>query len=45
MIFLWSCLSKPVITEITIMSTLIPRTTPRIEIKVMTERKVRFGFK
>jgi hypothetical protein len=32
-------------TEITMINTLIPRTTPRIEIKVISEMKVRFGFR
>jgi hypothetical protein len=45
MIFLWSSRSKPVITEITMINTLIPRTTPRIEINVISEIKVRFGFR
>ena len=39
-----SC-SNPVITEITRIKTMIPRVTPRIEIKVMIERKVRFGLR
>ena len=29
----------------TMIRTLIPRTTPKIEIKVISERKVRFGFR
>jgi hypothetical protein len=37
--------SNPVITEITRMSTVTPSVTPRIEINVMIDRNVRFGFK
>ena len=45
MIFCRSSRSKPVITEITRMSTVTPSVTPMIEIKVMMERKVRFGLR
>src|ERR1700720_1907910 len=44
-IFRWSSRSNPVITEITIINTLIPSTTPRIEIRVISDRNVRFGFR
>src|SRR5437016_4098035 len=37
--------SKPVITEITRINTVTPSITPRIEISVMIERNVRFGFR
>src|SRR5438552_18227196 len=37
--------SNPVITEITRINTVTPSITPRIEISVMIERNVRFGFK
>ena len=39
-----SC-SNPVITEITRIRTIIPSVTPRIEMSVMIERNVRFGFR
>src|ERR1700741_722914 len=32
-------------TDITMIRTLIPSTTPRIEIKVISDKKVRFGFR
>ena len=37
--------SNPVMTEITRMRTVTPSVTPRIEINVMIDRNVRFGFK
>src|SRR6202035_1771493 len=37
--------SKPVITEITRINTVTPSITPRTEISVIIDRKVRFGFK
>ena len=37
--------SKPVITEMTRMSTMIPSVTPTIEMMVMAETKVRFGWR
>ena len=37
--------SKPVITEITRISTVTPSITPMTEINVMIDRNVRFGFK
>src|SRR6266404_1642915 len=37
--------SNPVITEITRINTVTPSITPRMEISVMIERNVRFGFR
>src|ERR1700720_731437 len=43
--FCLSSRSNPVMTEITRIKTVTPSITPSTEIKVMIERKVRFGFK
>src|SRR5947207_13795654 len=43
--FCRSSRSNPVMTEITTISTVTPSMTPTIEIKVMIETKVRFGFR
>ena len=43
--WLWrSSRSNPVMTAMTRMRTVTPKVTPRTEIRVMMERKVRFGL-